>query len=193
MQLAVLEFTPIMQDIQTTLTTMSNMVVNHVQITQAVCAGFPVKASSASELDVLISNTPGYLSQQDIEKVHLCGELIFDFLVQQLQPYAVPRLLRYGCPGFFQTQGYVLMSQYHDDAFFKEFVNIQANITTQQLPIRKLMTLEQVAESSEMRIAELNAMQLSGDNSVEVHRQIARHQNYLDRSSGEMAKIRIKQ
>lgn len=192
MQLAVLEFTPIMPDIQTVLNTMSNMVVNHVQITQAVCAGFPIKSTVHSEVDTLLGRAPGVLHDRDVEKVHLCAEIIFGFLSQQLQPHAGPTLQRYACPGFFQTLGYIMVAPYHDPAFFKEFVRIQNSIKNNQRPDRILHDLGQYIEQLETRIAVLTEQE-NTTNIRHTQKQIAAHQSEIQHFTRIVDKIRIEQ
>lgn len=189
MGVAILDFTPIMTDVQTTLTTMDNMAVNHIQVVSAVCAAFPNKFMLSHEIDGLINSVSRVLNMRDVEKIHVCGELVYGFMFDTIKPYAAPEPMRYGCIGFFQNHGYILCKPMSDVNFFAELIRAKGSMMSARVDMVRLNEL--TAQSAAID-AQMSALynQIKDNYDDRVQQQIDRYQVTANQLNQEIDRLR---
>lgn len=189
MELAILDFTPAITDMLITLTTMDNMTVNHTQVVQAVCAGFPNKIMVTHEVDGLINSVSRTLGLRDIERVHACSDIVYDFMLKTMQPYAAPYAARYGCAGFYYNQGYILFGPAHDANFFTELIRLKQSMTSARVDLQRLNQLTVQSAAIDAQMCELYG-QIKEHYNEEIQQQIDHYQVTFNRVNQEIDRLR---
>lgn len=190
MGLAILDFTPVISDIQTELITMDEMAVNHVQVVQAVCAGFPNKIMVAHEVDGLINSVSRRLSNRDVERIHNCSGFVYDFMFKTMQPYSAPYPARYGCPGFYQNQAYIMFGPVNDPNFIQGMVQMRQSMTAAMVNTGRLNQLMQQAAGLDEQLRNLFIIQESQGDNEELQQQVYTYQSALNQVSQEIERLK---
>lgn len=189
MGVAILDFTPVMMDMQTTLTTMDDMAVNHIQVVQAVCAGFPNRVMVTHEIDGLINSVSRGLGMRDIEKIHSCGDVAYGFMLQVIQPYSAPQPMRYGCAGFYHNQGYVLCQPANDPNFISELIRVRQNMVTARVDLDRLHSLTVQSSAIDAQMCQLYG-QIKDHYNEEIQQQIDHYQVTFNQLTQEIDRLR---
>lgn len=178
-----------MTDMQTALTTMDNMVVNHGQVVQAVCAGFPNRIMVTHEVDGLINSVSRSLGYRDVEKVHACSDVVYGFMLQNIQPYAAPQAMQYACAGFYHNQGYILYLPANDPNFITELVRARQNMLNAKVDLDRLHSLTVQSQAIDAQMCELYG-QIKDHYNEEIQQQIDHYQVTFNQLNHEIDRLR---
>jgi hypothetical protein len=188
--LAILDFTSVISDIQTELITMDEIAVNHVQVVQAVCAGFPNKMMVSHEVDGLINSVSRRLGYRDIEKIHNCSGLVYDFMFKTMQPYSAPYAARYGCPGFYHNQAYIMFAPANDPNFIQDMMRMRHSMTNAMVDMPRLNQLMTQAAALDEQLRNLFIIQEAQGDSEELQQQVYTYQSALNQVSQEIERLK---